>query len=113
MPEGEPDRLSRLGERIAAAREAQRPRRSRVGEEYRASSLAWRMVTDLVAGLLVGGGMGWGLDRLLGTTPVFLLLLGLLGLVAGIRLMMRTAEAVRREGETDGTTGTGGPGDGP
>jgi len=110
MPEGEPDRLKKLGERIAAARQGQRPERSRAGEEYRAGSLAWRMVTDLVAGLTVGGAMGWGLDRLFGTMPVFLLIVGLLGLVAGIRLMLRTAEAVRREGERNQTTG---PQDGP
>ncbi len=107
MPQGEPDRLTRLGERIAAAREAQQPRRSSVGEKYKAGSLAWRMVTDLVAGLLVGGGMGWGLDWLFGTMPVFLLLMGMVGLVAGIRLMLRTAEAVRRDGEANTGAGDG------
>ncbi|WP_411816291.1 AtpZ/AtpI family protein [Hyphococcus sp. DH-69] len=59
-----------------------------------ASGPAWgralRVSSDLLAGLIVGGFLGWGLDYWLGTSP-WLLLLGLgLGFAAGLRNMMRT-----------------------
>ncbi len=91
---GGSDHLERLGDQIAAAREAQRPSRSRAGDEFKAGSLAWRMVTELVVGVLVGGAMGWGLDTLFGTLPVFVIIFGFLGFVAGIRIVIRSAKEV-------------------
>ena len=32
-----------------------------------AESVAWNVSANLLAGVLLGGGVGWGLDRLLGT----------------------------------------------
>lgn len=88
--------LDHLGARIEAAREAQRPKRSRAAEKYKAGSVAWRMVTELVVGILVGGAMGWGLDSLFGTLPVLLILMGILGFAAGIRMVMRSADRMRQ-----------------
>lgn len=61
-----------------------------------AAAPAWgralRVSSDLLAGLIVGGFLGWGLDYWLGTSP-WLLLLGLgLGFAAGLRNMMRTLQ---------------------
>lgn len=53
--------------------------------------VAWRMVIEIVAGIGLGFGIGFGLDRLFGTMPIMLILFVLLGLVAGIKVMMRTA----------------------
>ncbi|MEM9144823.1 MAG: AtpZ/AtpI family protein [Pseudomonadota bacterium] len=88
--------LETLGDRIEAARAAQRPKRSNSGDEYKAGSVAWRMVTELVVGVMVGGAMGWGLDSLLGTLPLFLLVMGILGFAAGVRTMLRSAEEIQR-----------------
>lgn len=49
------------------------------------------MVIDLAAGIVVGGGMGWGLDVVFGTMPLFLILLVLFGFAAGVRVMLQTA----------------------
>jgi ATP synthase protein I len=92
---GGPDPLHGLRERIEAARDAQRPKRGTAGEKYKAGSVAWRMVTELVVGIVVGGAMGWGLDGLFGTLPLFLLVMGTLGFAAGIRAMLRTAAEMR------------------
>ena len=54
------------------------------------------MVIELVTGLLIGFGMGYGLDSLLGTLPIFLVLFTLLGLAAGINVMMRTAKEFQK-----------------
>jgi len=90
------DKLAVLGERIAAAREAGRPKRGHAGDEYKAGTVAWRMVTELVVGVLVGGAIGWGLDHVFGTLPLFLIVMGFFGFAAGIRTMMRSAEEIRR-----------------
>ncbi len=85
------ERLSELNARIAALKATQADNKPHVEEHYSQAHLGWRMVIELVAGLLIGFGMGYGLDRLFGTLPIFLLLFTLLGLAAGIKTMMRTA----------------------
>ncbi len=91
----EREQLRRLEEKIARAK----------GEETDASStgdisqanFAWQMVTELVAGIVIGLGIGLGLDVLFGTKPIFLVLFILLGFVAGVRVMMRTAKDVQEK----------------
>lgn len=89
------ERLKRLENRIAAAQAGRDAPASRAGRKFTQGSLAWRMVTELVAGMLLGLGLGWGLDSLFGTRPAFLVLFVLLGFAAGVRVMMRTAAEVR------------------
>lgn len=91
------ERMKRLEDRLAAARaERKAPSRPGAAAKYTQSSIAWRMVTELVAGMLLGLGIGWGLDSLFGTRPVFLVLFALLGFAAGVRVMLRTATDVRK-----------------
>ena len=46
---------------------------------------------DLVVGVGVGAGIGWGLDKLLSTEPWLLALFCILGFVAGLMNVIRTA----------------------
>ena len=55
------------------------------------------MVTELVSGLLIGVGLGYGLDVLFGTLPIFLVVFTLLGFVAGVNVMMRTSKEIQAE----------------
>jgi len=55
------------------------------------AQIGWRMVIELVSGLGIGAAMGYGLDVLFGTLPIFLVLLTLLGFAAGVQTMMRSA----------------------
>ncbi len=88
--------LKRLEARIEAAKQGQAPK-PRQDEHYSQAQLAWRMVIELVAGLGIGFGIGYGLDSLLGTLPIFLVLFTLLGLAAGIKTMMRSAQEVQEK----------------
>ncbi|MBJ6372165.1 AtpZ/AtpI family protein [Sedimentitalea arenosa] len=87
-------RLAQLEARLAAARKAE-PETSHKDEHYSQAQLAWRMVIELVAGLAIGFGMGYGLDSLFGTIPIFLVLFTLLGLAAGIKTMLRSAQEIQ------------------
>ncbi|PJN96176.1 F0F1 ATP synthase subunit I [Amaricoccus sp. HAR-UPW-R2A-40] len=102
------ERLKRLEDRIEKARRVHEPAPSRAGQKFTQSSIAWRMVTELVAGMILGLGLGWGLDSLFGTRPVFLVIFALLGFAAGIRTMMRTAAEVK-EGRSEGALMRPGP----
>jgi ATP synthase protein I len=55
----------------------------------RAMSLGFRVVTELVAGIVVGGGLGYLLDKWLGTKPFLLLLFLLLGAAGGFWNIIR------------------------
>lgn len=89
------ERMKRLEDRMAAANASRAEPAARVGAKYTQGSLAWRMVTELVAGMLLGFGIGWGLDALFGTRPLFLVVFVLLGFAAGVRVMMRTAAEIQ------------------
>ena len=90
-----PERLLGLEERLAAARARRAPPPPRE-EHYSQANVAWRMVTELVAGIGLGLAIGLGLDALAGTRPLFLLVFTLLGFAAGVRVMLRTAEEIGR-----------------
>lgn len=50
-----------------------------------------RLSSELVAGVIVGTVLGWGFDRLFSTSPWGLIVLMLLGFVAGVINVMRSA----------------------
>jgi ATP synthase protein I len=107
----EPDQQRQLAEleaRIAAAKAAQAPK-PRVDEHYSQANLAWRMVIELVAGLGIGFGIGYGLDSLFGTIPILLVLFTLLGLAAGIKTMLRSAQEAQKKQQADEADTTGAP----
>ena len=51
----------------------------------------FRLSTELVAGVVVGAAIGWGLDRLLGISPWGMIVFLLLGFAAGVVNVMRAA----------------------
>ena len=48
-----------------------------------------RVATELLAGLMIGAGIGWTIDQWLETTPWFLIIFFLLGGAAGILNLWR------------------------
>ena len=100
MSAQDPEKLRELGERL---NDAQRKRAVQTKRQPPTQmGIAFRFATELVAALLVGGALGWGLDWLLGrfgvhTKPVFLIAFFLLGAAAGIRGVMRAANEINAE----------------
>jgi len=89
--ERDAERLRALEADLAKASPGREAQQGSVGHVVHQANHAWRMVTELVAGLLIGFGIGWGLDALFGTRPIFLVVFVLVGLAAGVLTMMRTA----------------------
>ncbi len=100
MPAQDPQSLRDLGQRLD---EAQRKRAAATTRPPPTQlGIAGRFAAELMAALLVGGALGWGLDWVLGyfgihTKPVFLIVLFVLGAVAGIRNVMRAANEINAE----------------
>ena len=65
----------------------------------RGVGFAARIGTDILAALVVGLGLGWFLDRWLGTAPFAMMVFFVLGAAAGIRNAYRLAN--RTMGEID------------
>lgn len=60
---------------------------------------AFKIVGELVVGVVVGGGIGWVLDRQFGTGPVLLALFLVLGFAAGLSNVVRTARRMQAKAE--------------
>ncbi len=99
----EPDlaRLRALEERIAAAKRARATPPRRGGDHHSQAQVAWRMVIELVAGLGIGASIGYGLDVLFGTGPLLMVIFLFLGLAAGVKTMVATAQEVKAPPASD------------
>ncbi len=93
VSQGLADFAARLGAARATERETDGKR-----ETVSGIGLAWRVSLELVAAVAVGGGLGWLLDRGLGTRPwimfLFLFLGGAAGVVSTYRITRGLDEAV-------------------
>lgn len=61
----------------------------------KAMGIAFRIATDMIAGVAVGGFLGWLLDSWLGTAPILLIVFLLLGIAAGLRNSLRAARQLQ------------------
>ncbi|WP_417209358.1 AtpZ/AtpI family protein [Antarctobacter sp.] len=107
MSDQDPKRkLDDLDAKLAAYKAGQKVGKAHQEEHYSQANVAWRMVTEMVAGLGIGFGIGFGLDALLGTKPFLMVVFALLGVAAGIKVMLRTAKEVQAS-MNPGPAGTG------
>lgn len=108
---GPDKRFSEISARIAAERKEAEAAQGQTGRRTTAIGNTWgsafRLGSEFVAAVLVGGGLGYLIDRLLGTLPFGLIILLLAGFAAGILNMARTAGRVPKAGErlNDGPDG--------
>jgi ATP synthase protein I len=91
-------RLGSLDHRLSEIRDSRKigtdqPEAGSGGGAARASAMAlgFRLSSELIAGVVVGGLIGWGFDRLLSTSPFGLIVFVLLGFVAGVVNVIRSA----------------------
>ena len=91
-------RLGSLDHRLSAIRDSRKIRTGQPGDgsgdgaaKASAMALGFRLSSELIAGVIVGGLLGWGFDRLLSTSPFGLIVFVLLGFVAGVVNVVRSA----------------------
>ncbi|WP_058245698.1 AtpZ/AtpI family protein [Tropicibacter naphthalenivorans] len=87
--------MDELSAKLEAYKAAQTSDKAHQEEHYSQAQHAWRMVTEMVAGLGIGFGIGYALDEVLGTSPWMMVLFTLVGTAAGINVMLRTAKELQ------------------
>ena len=95
----DPNRLRALEDRIEKLKGKGPVKRTGTGVVFSQGEVAWRMVVELVTGMVLGLAIGFGLDVLFGTRPIFLVIFSLLGFGAGIRVMLGTARQMAKDAE--------------
>ena len=91
-------RVSELDGKLGKAKAAHAPQVAG-GDVLQGRGMAYgmRMASEFVAAIIVGGAIGYGLDRWLGTTPWLFLAFFVLGLVAGVVNVTRGYRQVQAE----------------
>ena len=85
-------RLERLGAELEARRPASPPASARnAAGDPSGLGRAFRASAEFVAGIVTGGFLGWLFDKGLGTSPWGLIVFLLLGFVAGVYNVLRSA----------------------
>jgi ATP synthase protein I len=90
------ERLAELEKRIDALKRTEVSKPA-AGEKFSQANQAWRMIVELVVGIVIGTGIGYGLDVLFGTSPWFLVPFTLLGFAAGVNVMLQTAKELQQD----------------
>jgi ATP synthase protein I len=96
-------RAAELDKRLSTAADARVEKPAQLDEARRSRALGQglQMALDLVLGPVVGAAIGWGLDKVLGTSPVLLLIFIGIGVAAGIVSLMRTYRQIQAEAGND------------
>jgi ATP synthase protein I len=94
-------RLGSLDQRLSEIRDSRRtgtdqPESGSGDGSARASAMArgFQLSSELIAGVVVGALIGWGFDRLLSTSPWGLIVFVLVGFIAGVVNLVRSAGVV-------------------
>jgi ATP synthase protein I len=80
--------------KAAQARHGVKPERAGSASDKSGLSIAFRIGVELVAALAIGVGIGWALDRWLGSSPWLLILFFVFGAAAGIMNVFRVAKGL-------------------
>ena len=80
------DELDKKIEEFKSKNARVRPNRLKVQND------GWRMVIELVTGMILGVSLGIAIDYVLGSKPLFLIVFALLGFMAGVKTMIATAK---------------------
>ncbi|WP_045835062.1 AtpZ/AtpI family protein [Hyphomicrobium sp. 99] len=97
-------RSAEIGQKLDAlqSQKAERARAGRSatgGSQQSAYGTAFKFAAELVVGVVVGGGLGWALDRQFGTAPWLMILLVIMGFAAGLLNVVRAAQKAQAENE--------------
>ncbi|WP_027058245.1 AtpZ/AtpI family protein [Mesorhizobium loti] len=100
------DDLERRRRELEASLATRLPNRLEGKDDAKAGSAAGygqavKLSSEFIAGVVVGAGIGWIIDRMAGTSPFGLIVFLLLGFGAGVLNVMRSAGVVAEFGQGD------------
>jgi ATP synthase protein I len=95
------ERLRKLDVRLDGHRES-RQRQGERKSDNAGFAAALRLSTEFVSAVLVGAGIGWGIDRFFGVAPWAMIFFLLLGFCAGVINVLRSAGRLSDPHRSDG-----------
>ena len=101
VDEPDPDRLRALEAKLAKIRGQPVEPKPQTVSGFSQGEVAWRMIIELCTGMILGMGIGYGLDVLFGTLPIFLILFSGIGFAAGVKTMLGTARQMAQPAQAD------------
>lgn len=102
-PEAREQDLVRRSRELDAALAARKPARGEIESKPATGGMAGfgqalKLSSEFIAGIAVGAGLGWLIDRVAGTSPWGLIIFLLLGFAAGVLNVLRSAGMVAEAG---------------
>ena len=104
-PEADRRRIDELQAQLKKARGTVEKPRESSAVSHRQTAIAYRVLVDMIAGLLVGGFLGYWLDRWLGWTPWSLVTGLIVGFAAGVNNPWRAIRDFSKEAAGGGSGG--------
>lgn len=94
------DRLRKLEGHLAAKGVGEKSKKQEKNTENGSASMgqAMKLSSEFIAGIVVGAGLGWFIDRVAGTSPWGLIIFLFLGFGAGTLNVLRSAGYVAENG---------------
>ncbi|MFO1084028.1 MAG: AtpZ/AtpI family protein [Reyranellaceae bacterium] len=100
-PDGDRQRVEDIDRRLKEARGTVEVPQQSSGMSHRQTGVAYRVLVDMIAGLLVGGFLGYWLDRWLGWAPYALVAGLVVGFAAGVNNAWRAIRQYSKEASGD------------
>ena len=101
-PEADRRRIDELDAQLKKARGTVEKPREPAAVSHRQTAVAYRVMVDMIAGLLVGGFLGYWLDRWLGWAPYGLIGGLIVGFAAGVNNAWRAIRAFSEDAANGG-----------
>ena len=102
MTESREEAIKRLNERASDLEAATAPKTSEHLAAQAVTSQAYKIIAELIGGVLVGLGLGFIVDRFAGTTPWGIIGGTLLGFALSIYMARRTANRLMAQAKASG-----------
>ncbi|QYF87434.1 AtpZ/AtpI family protein [Brevundimonas sp. PAMC22021] len=104
MQESREEAIKRLTESASSLEARTAPQESADLAAHKVTGEAYKIIADLIGGVLVGLGLGFLADRFLGTTPWGIIGGVLLGFALSIYMARRTANRLMAQAKAAGVT---------
>ena len=102
MTESREEAIKRLNDRASELETTMAPKTNEALAAQAVSSQAYKIIAELLGGVFVGLGLGFGADRLFGTNPWGLIGGVLLGFAVSIWMARRTANRLMEKAKAEG-----------
>ena len=104
MSESREEAIKRLQDSASALEARTTAEKSAELTGHQVSGQAYKIIAELLGGVFVGLGLGFGVDRLFGTSPWGILVGVLAGFALAIYMARRTANRLMAQAKAQGTT---------